>query len=57
MARQIEQRLQRRFPAPSTCIRTRWWTSPELRLNVDRTRASQLGLTQQAVANSLLVSL
>ena len=31
--------------------------APELRFNVDRTRAEQLGLTQQDVANSLLVSL
>ncbi len=30
---------------------------PELRFNVDRTRAEQLGLTQQDVANSLLISL
>jgi multidrug efflux pump subunit AcrB len=31
--------------------------SPELRLNVDRTRASGLGLTQRDVANSVLISL
>ena len=31
--------------------------APELRFNVDRTRADQLGLTQQDVANSLLISL
>jgi multidrug efflux pump subunit AcrB len=31
--------------------------APELRFNVDRTRAGQLGLTQRDVANSLLVSL
>lgn len=30
---------------------------PELRVNVDRTRAGQLGLTQRDVANNLLVSL
>jgi multidrug efflux pump subunit AcrB len=30
---------------------------PELRLNVDRNKASQVGLTQQDVANSLLISL
>ena len=30
---------------------------PEMRFNVDRTRADQLGLTQQDVANSLLISL
>jgi multidrug efflux pump subunit AcrB len=31
--------------------------APELRFNVDRTRAGELGLTQQDVANSLLISL
>jgi Cu/Ag efflux pump CusA len=31
--------------------------SPELRLNVDRTRALQVGLTQQNVAGNVLVSL
>lgn len=30
---------------------------PELRINVDRTRAQQIGLTQQAVASTMLVSL
>jgi multidrug efflux pump subunit AcrB len=31
--------------------------APELRVNVDRTRASEIGLTQRDVANSLLVTL
>jgi len=31
--------------------------APELRINVDRTRAGQMGLTQREVANSVLVSL
>jgi multidrug efflux pump subunit AcrB len=31
--------------------------APELRINVDRTRAGQMGLTQRDVANSVLVSL
>ncbi|MGH9913867.1 MAG: efflux RND transporter permease subunit, partial [Pyrinomonadaceae bacterium] len=31
--------------------------NPELRVNVDRTRADQIGLTQRDVANSLLISL
>ena len=31
--------------------------APELRLNVDRTRALQVGLTQQNVAGNVLVSL
>ena len=30
---------------------------PQIRVNVDRTRASQLGMTQRDVANGLLVSL
>ena len=30
---------------------------PDLRINVDRVRADQMGMTQQAVANALLVSL
>ena len=30
---------------------------PELRINVDRTRAEQIGLTQQTVASTMLVSL
>src|SRR6185295_1304718 len=31
--------------------------APELRIDVDRTRAAQIGLSQRDVANSLLVSL
>jgi multidrug efflux pump subunit AcrB len=31
--------------------------APELRVNVDRTKAAQLGLTQRDVANSVLISL
>ena len=31
--------------------------APELRINVDRVKASQLGLTQRDVANSILISL
>ncbi len=31
--------------------------APELRLNVDRSKAGQIGLTQRDVANSLLISL
>ena len=30
---------------------------PEVRVNVDRTKASEAGLTQRDVANSLLISL
>ena len=33
------------------------WTCPELRFNVDRIRAQQLGLTQRDVASNLLISL
>ena len=36
---------------------TRWSTSREIRLNVDRVKASQLGLTQRDVTSSMLISL
>ena len=47
----------RAFPARWTCTCTRCVDVPELRVDVDRTRAEQLGLTQRDVANSLLISL
>ncbi len=47
----------RAFPAPRTCTFTRWWTGPEIDVNVDRDKAGQVGLTQQDVSNSLLISL
>ena len=48
---------QARSRARSTCTCTRWWTRPQLRVDVDRTRRGQIGLTQRDVANSLLISL
>ena len=43
--------------ARSTCTCTRSSNVPELHVDVDRTRAAELGLTQHDVANSVLVSL
>ncbi len=56
IARQIEAGL-RRIPGAVDVHVHQVIDAPELRFNVDRTRAGQLGLTQQDVANSLLVSL
>jgi len=56
MARRIEQRLAG-IPGAVDVHVHQVINVPELRLNVDRTRAEQLGLTQLNVANSLLVSL
>jgi len=56
MARQIERRLSL-IPGAVDVHVHQVLNVPELRLNVDRTRAEQLGLTQLNVANSLLVSL
>ncbi len=56
LARDIERRLQT-IPGAVDVHTHQVVDSPELVFNVDRTRASQLGLSQQAVANSLLVSL
>jgi multidrug efflux pump subunit AcrB len=56
IARQIERRLSF-IPGAVDVHVHQVLNVPELRLNVDRTRAEQLGLTQRTVANSLLVSL
>jgi multidrug efflux pump subunit AcrB len=56
MARQIERRLAR-IPGAVDVHTHQVVDVPELTFQVDRTRAQQLGLTQQDVANSLLVSL
>ena len=47
----------RTFPAPPTFTSIRWPSSREIRLNVDRAKASQLGLTQRDVTSSMLISL
>jgi multidrug efflux pump subunit AcrB len=57
---QIAQKIERRLsliPGAVDVHVHQVLNVPELRLNVDRTRAAQLGLTQRGVANSLLVSL
>jgi len=56
LARQITARLTRITGAVDVHLH-QVVDAPELRFNVDRTRADQLGLTQQDVANSLLISL
>jgi multidrug efflux pump subunit AcrB len=56
LARQIAARLAR-IPGAVDVHLHQVVDAPELRFNVDRTRADQLGLTQQDVANSLLISL
>ena len=56
IAKEIEQRLAQ-IPGAVDVHVHQVLDVPELRLNVDRTRAGQLGLTQRNVADSLLVSL
>jgi multidrug efflux pump subunit AcrB len=56
LARQITARLAQ-IPGAVDVHLHQVVDAPELRFNVDRTRADQLGLTQQDVANSLLISL
>ena len=56
IARQIERRLAA-IPGAVDVHTHQVVDVPELRFQVDRTRAEQLGLTQQDVANSLLISL
>jgi len=56
VARQIEARLAR-IPGAVDVHTHQVVDVPELFFRVDRTRAGQMGLTQQDVANSLLISL
>ncbi|HWD00474.1 MAG TPA: efflux RND transporter permease subunit [Candidatus Sulfopaludibacter sp.] len=56
MARRIEARMAR-IPGAVDVHTHQVVNVPELLFNVDRTRAQQLGLSQQDVANSLLISL
>jgi multidrug efflux pump subunit AcrB len=56
LAKQIEQRLAR-VPGAVDVHVHQVVDVPEIRFNVDRTRAVQLGLTQKDVASSVLVSL
>ena len=45
------------FPARPMCTCIKWPLSRELNLNVDRVKASQMGLTQRDVTSSMLISL
>ena len=56
VAREIERRVAR-IPGAVDVHIHQVLNSPELRVNVDRTRAGQLGLTQRDVASSVLTSL
>jgi len=56
IAKQIERRLAG-VPGAVDVRLHQVLDAPELRINVDRTRAGQMGLTQRDVANSALVSL
>jgi multidrug efflux pump subunit AcrB len=56
LAQQITRRMQQ-IPGAVDVHLHQVVDAPELRFNVDRIRAEQLGLTQQDVANSLLISL
>ena len=56
IARQIESRIAR-IPGAVDVHTHQVVDVPELLFNVDRTRAQQMGLSQQDVANSLLISL
>jgi multidrug efflux pump subunit AcrB len=56
LAKQIEQRIVR-VPGAVDVHLHQVVDIPEMRFNVDRTRADQLGLTQKNIADGLLVSL
>lgn len=56
IARQMVERIAR-IPGAADVHLHQVMDGPELRVNVDRTRAEQAGLTQRDVANSLLTSL
>jgi multidrug efflux pump subunit AcrB len=56
LAKQMEQRLKT-IPGAVDVHLHQVVDAPEIRFNVDRTRAGQLGLTQKDISDSLLVSL
>jgi multidrug efflux pump subunit AcrB len=56
IAQQLQERIAR-IPGAADVHIHQVVDAPELRINVDRTKAGQLGLTQRDVANSLLISL
>ena len=49
--------IWRGCPASSTCASSRPFDQPQLHVDVDRTRAAQVGFTQRDVASNLLISL
>src|ERR1700733_14096261 len=56
IARQLEEKIAR-IPGAADVHIHQVVDAPELRINVDRIKAGQLGLTQNNVASSLLISL
>jgi len=56
LAKQIEDRIAR-IPGAADVHLHQVRNAPTINVNVDRTRASQVGLTQRDVANSMLISL
>jgi multidrug efflux pump subunit AcrB len=56
IAQQLQERIAH-IPGAADVHIHQVLDAPELRINVDRTKAGQLGLTQRDVANSLLISL
>lgn len=56
IAREIERRLAR-VPGAADVRLHQVTNAPQLQINVDRTRAGQMGFTQRDVAHSVLVSL
>jgi CzcA family heavy metal efflux pump len=56
LARQIQSQVAR-IPGAVDVHMHQVVDTPELRVNIDRTRSEQMGLTQQSIANSVLISL
>ena len=56
VAKELQQRIAK-IPGAADVHLHELVHGPDLRVNIDRTRAQQIGLTQQAVANTMLVSL
>ena len=57
LAQQITSRIAARSREPWTCTSSNCSPHPTLFLDVDRTRAQSVGLSEQDVANSLLLTL
>ncbi|MGD0580440.1 MAG: efflux RND transporter permease subunit, partial [Bryobacteraceae bacterium] len=56
LAREVERRIER-IPGAADVHIHQIVDYPEIRVNVDRSRAAQFGMTQQDVASSMLISL